>query len=485
VAANVRISVIPGLLSLKLIGIDENFNLRGGADLATYTYDLENPRAVEVLNGLLASLDEPTILMKEDILKDAISLNPKLSQGLMDVTKSEIASADTTSGVNKEQKVVNNIVGGKRSHFEFNLLPSLLETSHQNTQSINLVDINLSGTFIKPGQYIVGYRAVDENSKAFGQNDKISNVTTVVYQPDPVLQDPSKARGYRGIKDLVGISYHTDAEQHENVKEMITYSKLCNAGLINCPSPIQLKVVAPDSYGSQSASSSSSASAGDARAARVKSNVNSNYFFARGLFEKIKERMNWSGLNNNQKSDAIHKSIDPIIREIVLDPKAQDDQSRSMAGFFKEILDNDCYSNLAGLSAQQSRSFFKRLFVEACGSNLYNISDEVVRLNMPTLLISMYDPTLLPAINEPTKKATPEQRAELSKYFSVTFNTHYIDEQKVESTINGAAGGASLLEDTNQAAQVSEFTSLINTWQRQQNMDFDEFDRAKMMKERQ
>ena len=243
-------------------------------------------------------------------------------------------------------------------------------------------------------------------------------------------------------------------------------------------------MVLSSSSSSDSSSSSSSSDSDGGEAARVKSNVNSNYFFARGIFEKMKQRMNWSGLNRGQKSDAIHQAIDPVIKEIVLDPKAQDDQSRSMTSFFSEILDNDCYSNLAGLNAQQSRSLFKRLFVEACGTNLYNISDEVVRLNMPTLLISMYDPTLLPAINEPTKKATPEQRAELSKYFSVNFNTHYISADKVEKTINGAAYGASLLEESNQQAQVSEFTSLINTWQRQQNMDFDEFDRAKMIKER-
>lgn len=472
IAANVKIEVIPGLLNLKFLSIDEQFRLRGKADLATYTYDLDNPRSVEVLNDLLSTIDDPTILQNEEILKETISLSTKLKRGILDVTQSELASVDVTSGITKEQKVVNNIVGGRRERIQFKLIPSFLESSHANAQSINLVDINLSGTFIKPGQYIVGYRAVDEKSKEFGKSSKISNVTSIVYQPDPVLQDSDKARGYRGLHDLVGISYHTNASQRQNVKEMITYSKLCNAGLINCPSPIQLRVVAEGSP--------------EARDAKNKdAKINSNYFFSRGLFEKIKERMNWNGASRSERSAAIHQAIDPVLNEIILESEQKDDQIRRMGSFFHQILENDCYSNLIGLNAQQSNNLFKRLFVEKCGTNLYNISDEVVRLNIPTLLISMYDPTLLPPMNEPTRKATPEQRAELAKYFSVTLNTQYENADDVESTVNGSAYGMSLLEHTNPSAQVMEFTSLISTWQRQQNMNFDGFDRLKMIKERQ
>ena len=486
-AGNVKIEVIPGLLTLKLLSIDADFRLRGTAELATYTYDLSNPRAVEEMNKVLESFDEPTILGDEALLKEGIKLSPKLSKGIIDVTGSENASQDVTSGIVKEQKLVNNIVDGRRGNVQFKLIPGLLQSGHEKAQSINLIDMNFSGSFIRPGQYIVGYRTNKVDERSFGDKTVTSNITSVVYQPDPVLQNPDNAKGYRGIHDLVGISYHTEASAGSNPKEMITYSKLCNAGLIDCAGPIQLTVIDPLIE----------------RRSKGKADMNSNYFFSRGMFEKIKERMNWAASSKNQQSDAIKAAIAPIINEIVL-PVSEDSQgsssiagrsgrnygpaetTRRMTDFFQEIFANDCYSNLIGLDAQNERNFFKRIFSAKCGTNLYDISDEVVRLNMPALLISMYDPNILPAMNNPLAKASPEAKAELSKYFSVSFNSNYkTDGEDMMKTVNGASYGMSVKDNSTSAAQVMEFTSLINTWQQQQNLDINLADRLKMLGARQ
>ena len=481
-AANVKIEIIPGLLRLRLLNFDNDFRLRGTADLASYTYDLNNPKALEVLNGVLASFDEPTILQNEDLLKDGAQLSTRLSKGLIDVTASETSSNDITSGVAKEQKATNSIVAGNRRNIEFKLIPSFLQSKSYKSQSVNLMDINLSGSFIKPGQYIVGYRTEFSESRMFGSNNRITNTSSVVYQPDPILTNADRARGYRGEHDLVGISYHTDATQTSNVKELITYAKLCNAGLISCDSSIDLRVVAPeDSSASEAKASSSGGSSG-------MSSVNSNYFFSKDLFTKMKQRMNWSGRNSNEKSDAIKQVISPLIQEMVVstDKAAETEHERktinSMTSFFAEILENNCYTNLAGIDAQKHTGF-KKLF-ENCGRNVYDIQDELVRLNMPALLIALYDPTILPLLNNPQGRASAEAKAELAKYFSVSFTNRYKTTAGVEKIMNGLSYGMSAADTSTSAAQVSEFTNLIQTWQRRQNLDYDQFDRALMLQQR-
>lgn len=474
-AANVRIEVIPGLLRLRLLNFDNDFRLRGSADLASYTYDLSNPKALEALNGVLASFDEPTILQNEDLLKDGASLSTKLRKGLIDVTTSETFSNDITSGITKEQKATNSIVAGNRRNMEFKLIPSFLQSRSNKVQSVNLMDINLSGSFIKPGQYIVGFRSEYSESRNFGSNNRITNTSSVVYQPDPVLTNADRARGYRGEHDLVGISYHTDADQTTNVKELVTYAKLCNAGMIDCNAPIDLRVVAPEDSSSKEAKGMSA--------------VNSNYFFSKDLFTKMKQRMNWADLRNpSQKSDLIKQAISPLIQEMIIssDKTAEADYERktisSMTSFFAEILENNCYTNLAGIDAQKHTGF-KKLF-ENCGRNVYDIQDELVRLNMPALLIALYDPTILPLLNNPNGKASPEAKAELAKYFSVSFTNRYKTTDGVEKIMNGLSFGMSTLDTSTSAAQVSEFTNLIQTWQRRQNLDYDIYDRQLMLQQR-
>ncbi len=469
-SANARFEIIPGLLKIKFLSYDNDAHIRGQADLASYTYDLNNEKAREVLNKVLAALDEPSILGDENLLKQGIQLDPSLSRGLIDTTSSEMASNDITSGVVKDQLLTNNIVSGNRSRFKFALIPGLLQSSNDKAQSINLVDIKMSGTFVKPGQYIVGYRTNLDRENAFGRNSRVYNVSSMVYQPDPIIQEPSRARGYRGLNDLIGLSYHTEARERSNAKEMITYIKMCNAGLLDCAGPMRLSIVDADSA--------------EASQANTKSSLNTNYFFSRGLFEQIKARLNFAQSNRESRIAAITERIAPSIREMVLDqPEVR---TASLARFFNEILENDCYSNLIGLDAQsQQGSLFKRLFQpEKCGTNLYNISDELVRLNMPSLLISLFNPNILPAAGDTNDRATAEEKADLAKYFTVSFNTQYVTSDEVKKTVNGASYGMSIDDRNGSSAQVLEFTSLINNWQQQQNLDMDQYDRAKMLKEK-
>jgi hypothetical protein len=248
--------------------------------------------------------------------------------------------------------------------------------------------------------------------------------------------------------------------------------------------PIHINLVDPNSSSSINARHKSKSSFENRNGISSHGNVNTNYFFSRGLFEKIKERINWANSSSNQRSDSIQQAIAPIIQEMVLDANSARQQVYKLSNFLYEVLDNDCYSNLVGLSAHTQKNVFKRLFSGKCNTELYNISDEVVRLNMPSVLISLYDPTILPPASEPTRKATPAQRAELAKYFSVSMNTHMVNTSGVESSINGAAYGLIATERGNKASEVLEFTSLISTWQSQQNLDLDFFDRSNMIKER-
>ena len=194
--------------------------------------------------------------------------------------------------------------------------------------------------------------------------------------------------------------------------------------------------------------------------------------------------MNWAGSSKNQKADSIKSAIAPIMNEIVLD-KAPEMTNR-MSNFFQEVLEKDCYSNLIGLEAKQQKGgFFKNLFNSECTMDLYNISDDLVRLNMPSLLIAMYNPEILPALSNPLARVSPGTKAELAKYFSVSYNNSYkADGQDMIQTVNGANYGMSISDTGTSAAQVMEFTSLINTWQQQQNLDLTTSDRVKMLKEK-
>lgn len=245
--------------------------------------------------------------------------------------------------------------------------------------------------------------------------------------------------------------------------------------MIDCNAPIDLRVVAPEDSSSKEAKGMSA--------------VNSNYFFSKDLFTKMKQRMNWADLRNpSQKSDLIKQAISPLIQEMIIssDKTAEADYERktisSMTSFFAEILENNCYTNLAGIDAQKHTGF-KKLF-ENCGRNVYDIQDELVRLNMPALLIALYDPTILPLLNNPNGKASPEAKAELAKYFSVSFTNRYKTTDGVEKIMNGLSFGMSTLDTSTSAAQVSEFTNLIQTWQRRQNLDYDIYDRQLMLQQR-
>ena len=470
---NVKIGLGVLGLSLKVLSIDANFHIRGTAALETYTYDLKNPAAKAALNKILGAIDSPSILLDKNSLNQLITLDTRISKGLIDMTASQVGSADTTSGIMKEQELTDNIVAGRNSRVKFNLIPGFLQSKDVNTQEVNLLDIKLSGSFIKPGQYIVGYRSKEATSSIFTKNNKITTITSFVYKPEPTLQNPNTANGYRGLNDLVGISFHTDAQQTQNVKETVTYAKFCNAGLVSCPKPISLRVVDPGST--------------DASAAQGRSSVNSNYLFSKGIFQEIKSRMNWANLSgDNQKKDAIKERLAPVISEVVLfDPelrdKPQKDATRDMTDFFFQILENDCYSNLSGMDASvQGQGFFSRIFNRKCSTNLYGISDDLIRLNMPTLLISLFDPNLLPPLNQPLRKASDSQIKDLAKYFSFSYSSRIKNAQDQDLTMTGAYG-LSLLENDNDASQISEFTSLISVWQHQENMDLDHFDRLKMI----
>jgi len=451
--------------------------LRGTADLETFTYDLNSPRAAKALDKVLGALDKPTVLFDKKSLNQFVQVSPYLAKGLIDITESQVASDDVTSGVVREQQLNNNIVGGSYGRIKFNLIPGLLQSTDTNRQNTNLVNIKMSGSFIKPGQYIIGYKSKEASEKIFGKSERIGNVTSFVYKPSPELSRPADANGYRGLADLIGISYHTDSKQNENPKEMVTYAKLCNAGLINCPAPINLKVVDPSSQAAQ--------------AAQGKSMMNSNYFFSRGLFEKIKERMNWDRSSENQNEDSIRQAITPVLREITLPGESQNKEMDRMTSFFYEIFQNNCYSYLSGVQAKVPQSgggFLGKLnhiLSPKCGNTLYSIDDEVIRLNMPTLLISLYDPNMLPPASEPTRRASADQIRELSKVFSVTISNRAVNEDGSERMANGNTFGMALEDSSTDASQIAEFTNLVSIWQHQQNNDLNYFDRVKMIQARQ
>jgi hypothetical protein len=459
-------------LSLKILSIDEQFRLRGTADLETFTYDLSSPRAAKALDKVLGALDKPTVLFDKKSLNQVVQISPSLSKGLIDITDSQMASDDITSGVTREQQLNNNIVGGNYGRVKFRLLPGLLESTDTNRQNVNLVNIKMSGTFIKPGQYIIGYKSKDASEKIFGKNERIGNVTSFVYKPNPELTRPADANGYRGLSDLIGISYHTDSKQNENPKEMVTYAKLCNAGLVNCPAPIDLRVVDPTSP--------------DAKGAKGKSMMNSNYFFSRGLFERIKDRMSWERSSANQNQDAIRQAITPILQEMTLPGEEQNKELTRMTNFFYEILQDNCYSNLSGVEAKVHESnFWKRTFSPKCDQTLYSINDDVIRLNMPTLLISLFDPNMLPPASEPTRRASADQIRELSKVFSVTISTRAVNEDGSERAVSGNTFGMAIEDTSTDASQIAEFTNLVSIWQHQQNNDLNYYDRVKMIQARQ
>lgn len=481
---DVKIGLGIGGLSLKILSIDQHFRLRGNADLETFTYDLAqgaDSRAAQALNKILGALDNPSVLFDKSSLNQLINISPSLSKGLIDITDSQMLSDDVTSGVSRQQQIANNIVGGAYGRTKFSLLPRFLESTNEHTSNINLVDIKLSGTWIKPGQYIIGYKSKTETERAFGPKERINNVTSYVYKPTPELTRPADANGYRGLADLIGLSYHTDSQQNENPKEMITYAKLCNAGVVACPGAsdnagasagsrgIDVRVVAPQTQ--------------DARSAQGRSRMNSNYFFTKGLFEKIKDRMSFDRSSENQNRDAIRNALAPVIREMVVSsPEEQNKEIQRMTSMFFDVLKYNCYSNLSGMNATVAQSnWFKRTFNPKCASNLYSIHDEVIRLNMPTLLISLFDPNMLPPLAEPTRRASSDQIRELAKVFSVSVSTRAVNTEGDELMANGHTFGLSLEANMSDASQISEFNNLVSIWQHQKNMDLNHFDRMKMI----
>ncbi|MCC2679229.1 MAG: hypothetical protein K0R29_1805 [Pseudobdellovibrio sp.] len=459
-------------IDLKILSIDQNFRLRGNAELETFTYDLSrgaDSKAAKALDKVLGALDNPSVLFDKSSLNQLIQVTPSLSKGLINITESQMLSDDVTSGVTRQQQVNNNIVGGAYGRTKFSLLPRFLESTNEHSSNINLVDIKLSGTWIKPGQYIIGYKSKTETERAFAAKERINNVTSYVYKPTPELTRPADANGYRGLADLIGLSYHTDSQQNSNPKEMITYAKLCNAGVVNCPRSIDLRVVDPQTQ--------------DARGAQGRSRMNSNYFFTKGLFEKIKERMNFDRSSDNQNRDSIQQALAPVVREMVVsNAEDQNKEIQRMTNMFHDVLKYNCYSNLSGMNATVAQSnWFKRTFNPKCSSNLYSINDEVIRLNMPTLLISLFDPNMLPSLSEPSRRASPDQIRELSKVFSVAVSTRAVNTDGDELMVNGQTFGLSLEANMSDASQISEFNNLVSIWQHQKNMDLNHFDRMKMI----
>lgn len=475
-AGRVNINIIPGLLRLKLLSIEQNMRLRGKADLATFTYDLSNPRAADALNKILQSFDEVSILQDDRLLRDGVDLDPTISKGLINVVASDEASADSSSGVVKEQSLNNRIVLGSRSRVRFNLIPNFIQSKSDSVQSMNLIDLQVGGNTVHPGQYLVGYRSETRRESSLGHKVRTQTISSVVYQPDPVLTSNDQARGYRGLSDLVGISYHTEARGHKNVKELLTYAKLCNAGIINCGTNAQGEI-----RGDTAGNIQISVVPEDSReAARLdnRSNIYSNYFFSRGLFEKIKQRMQWSNLAEDQKRDAIRQSISPLVAQFVVDQA--DQQSRSLTNFMYDVLEHGCYSNLIGLEARNVRGVFRRMFSSQCATEVYDLRDENIRFNIPALLIAMYDPTLFGDAQNPYLKASPEAKAELAKYFAVSVNTRYQTNDNAERTVSGLDFGLAR-SDANASGQVMEFTGLIDTWQQQSNNSLTYSDRQRML----
>jgi len=169
----------------------------------------------------------------------------------------------------------------------------------------------------------------------------------------------------------------------------------------------------------------------------------------------------------------------------------QNKEMARMTSFFYEIFQNNCYSNLSGVQAKVPQSgggFLGKLnhiLSPKCGNTLYSIDDEVIRLNMPTLLISLFDPSMLPPASEPTRRASADQIRELSKVFSVTISNRAVNEDGSERMANGNTFGMALEDSSTDASQIAEFTNLVSVWQHQQNNDLNYFDRVKMIQARQ
>lgn len=463
-AGRVNINIIPGLLRLKLLQVEQNLRLRGKADLATFTYDLNNPVAAAALDQILQSFDEVSILQDDRFLRDGIDLSPEISKGLINVVASDEASESAGSGVVKEQDVNNDIVLGSRSRVRFRFLSN---HSTDSAQSMNIVDLNISGNGISTGQYLVGYRSESQRTSGLGNRSQIKTTSSVVYKPDPVLTDSSQARGYRGLSDLIGISYHTEARGHQNVKELLTYAKLCNAGILNCGGDIAVSVV-PE---------------GSAAADRLerRSNIYSNYFISRGLFEQIRNRLQWSRLAEDQKRAAILENIEPLVSQFVVEGAVE--KSREVTNFLYDVLEHGCYSNLIGLEARNVRGFFRRMFNTQCAKNIYELSDENIRFNLPSLLISLYKPTLFGNAQNPYVKASAADKAELAQHFAVSVNTTYQTSDEMERNVNGLDFGLSRSDSGGSTgAEAIEFTSLIETWQQQTHNSLTYSDRQRMLR---
>lgn len=460
VGFNIAFALIPGLLKIKIIDSDNNFSLRGNSALASYEYDLNNPRSREVLDKLLQAFDSVSILSDAQLRSEFIDLDDHLSAGLIDVTPSADASQDPNSGISPVSSAHNQIATGHQNSFRF--LSGLYR--YDGISTMNVLNIN-SMEGINPGQYLVAYISKNYNEA----RSSIRTMNSAIYKPAPTLTNTAQARGYRGLQDLVGITYHTEANHQSEVKEILTYAKLCNAGILACAAPMQANVVDRESDAGQRI----------VNRANPTSSMDSNYFISRGLFEKIKQRLNWGASSPDARRQAIRSSIEPLVREFLIDDF---DRSTSfMTNFFYEVLDKSCYTNLVGIEAN-SNNAFKRFFgVGGCTTDLTDINNDVrinLRYNMVSFLLNLYDPQLLPALSTPMARANPAAIQELSQYFSVSYNTTYDLTSGATQVVNGLSFNMSGNSRTNQAMQL---TSVIQNWQQVAGNNLTYSDKQKML----
>lgn len=475
VGLDVGIQVIPGLLKIKLLRVNNTYRLRGSSDLATFTYDLGKAPARELLDKLLRSFDAVHLLADRDLRAEMLELNDDLASGLIDLTGSYDADAqnnEATTGVKKVQQVTSRIAAGTRTAMRFRLIPGLFESSRDGLNTINLVNVNLQGTLLEPGQYMVAYKSSLAKNKNGGSNSRFKSVNSAVYKPAPALDNPDAARGYRGLNDLMGISYHNEAKNQREVKELLTYAKLCNAGILECGARVNVRIIDGDS----------------AEAAQLDndSNVYSNYFFSRGFFEKVKRNLNWNARDERAMKDSIERRVEPLVREFTLNDHAR--STRYIVNLLYQVLQKDCYTNLVGIEANRAEGldrFFRGLFGNLeCTADLNDINNDStehvranLRYNMPAILISLYDPNILPPGNE-ERRASAASISELSQYFTINLNTQHRLRSGAVQTVNGLSFPQNTVDES---LQVMQFTSLIETWQQQTDNGITQADKQNML----
>jgi hypothetical protein len=319
---------------------------------------------------------------------------------------------------------------------------------------------------------MVAYKSSLARTKNGGTSARLKSVNSAVYKPAPALDNPDAARGYRGLNDLMGISYHNEAKNQREVKELLTYAKLCNAGILDCGERINVRIIDGES----------------AEAARLdnESSVYSNYFFSRGFFEQVKRNLNWNARDERAMKDSIQRRIEPLVREFTLTDHAR--STRYLVNLLHQVLQKDCYTNLVGIEANRAegldrfvRGLFGNLECTADLNDINNDSTEHVRANlrynMPAILISLYNPNILPPGNEVRRAAAAEISA-LSQHFTMSLNTQHILAEGTMKTVNGLSFPK---DDVDASLQVMQFTSLIETWQQQTDNGITQADKQNML----